>query len=108
MLRGYRGIWNAPLEKLGIRTIRDLLFFFPRDYECTGELVDLSELEAESEVTVVGEIADTRTGRTRYGKSIYSINIDCVDVQVKATWFNTDSKDKFHVGDRVVLSGVAA
>ena len=108
MLRGYRGIWNAPLEKLGIRTIRDLLFFFPRDYECTGELVDLSELEAESEVTVVGEIADTRTGRTRYGKSIYSINIDCEDVEVKATWFNMRFlKDKFQVGDRVVLSGVA-
>ena len=31
MLRGYRGIWNALWKKLGIRTIRDLLFFFQRE-----------------------------------------------------------------------------
>ena len=108
LLRGYRGIWNAPLQKLGIRTIRDLLFFFPRDYECTGELVNLADLEAEAEVTVVGEIEETRTGRTRYGKSIFSITVACEESQVKATWFNMRfMKDKFQAGDRVVLSGVA-
>ncbi len=108
LLGGYRGLWNAPMEKLGIATIRDLLFFFPRSYECTGELVDLADLEDESEITVVGEIEETRTGRTRYGKSIFSMTVGCGGSLLKATWFNMHfMKDKYQAGDRVVLSGVA-
>ncbi len=108
LLRGYRGLWNTPLEKLGIRTIRDLLFFFPRSYESTGELVALADLEEESEVTIVGEIESIRMGRTRYGKSIFSITVDCDGSLLKATWFNMHfMKDKYQAGDRVVLSGLA-
>ncbi|MEC9096514.1 MAG: ATP-dependent DNA helicase RecG [Planctomycetota bacterium] len=108
LLRGWRGLWNGPLQKLGIHTIRDLLFFFPRDYECTGELVKLTELKEESEITVVGEIEEIRTGRTRYGKSIFSILVGCEGSLLKATWFNMHfMKDKFQAGDRVVLSGLA-
>ncbi|MBA62088.1 MAG: ATP-dependent DNA helicase RecG [Planctomycetaceae bacterium] len=108
LLRGYRGLWSSPLEKLGVGTIRDLLFFFPRDYECTGELVDLAELEEASEITVIGEIEEIRAGRTRYGKSLFSMTVGCAGSLLKATWFNMHfMKGKFQAGDRIVLSGLA-
>ncbi|MDN4160586.1 ATP-dependent DNA helicase RecG [Nocardioides abyssi] len=61
-------------DKLGIRTVGDLLHHFPRRYVETKELTKVDELEPGQVVTVVGEVVssdvrtytDRRTGRTAY------------------------------------------
>jgi len=62
------------VEKLGLRTVGDLLGHFPRRYLKTGELSQVDSLEPGQQLTVVGRIAkcetktyrDRRTGRTAY------------------------------------------
>ena len=62
------------IEKLGLRTVGDLLEHFPRRYLKTGELTKVASLEAGQQLTVVGRIKsceinsypDRRTGRTAY------------------------------------------
>ncbi|WKN49897.1 ATP-dependent DNA helicase RecG [Nocardioides sp. Arc9.136] len=61
-------------ERLGIRTVGDLLHHFPRRYVETKELTKVDELQPGEVITVVGEVVasdvrtytDRRTGRTAY------------------------------------------
>ncbi|MFC5179148.1 ATP-dependent DNA helicase RecG [Nocardioides taihuensis] len=65
---------DAVVDKLGLRTVGDLLDHFPRRYLKTAELTDVSEVEEGQQLVVVGEIlsstlrtyTDRRTGRTAY------------------------------------------
>lgn len=62
------------VERLGLRTVDDLLHHFPRRYVKTGELTRIDELHEGEMLTVVGQIAeselatykDRRTGRPAY------------------------------------------
>ncbi len=62
------------VEKLGLRTVGDLLGHFPRTYLKTGELTAVDSLEPGQQLTVVGRIAksviatypDRRSGRTAF------------------------------------------
>jgi ATP-dependent DNA helicase RecG len=61
-------------EGLGLRTVGDLLFHFPRRYLPTGELTTVKDLRSGEMLTVVGQITqseihtylDRRTRRTAY------------------------------------------
>ncbi len=61
-------------EGLGLRTVGDLLFHFPRRYVRTGELTKVTDLHTGEMLTVVGEITesevhtylDRRSRRTAY------------------------------------------
>jgi ATP-dependent DNA helicase RecG len=70
----YQGI----TERLGLRTVGDLLGHFPRRYLETGSLSSLDELKEGQLLTVVGEISsshsrtyrDRRTGRMAYRQEV--------------------------------------
>jgi ATP-dependent DNA helicase RecG len=51
---------EAIVDKLGLRTVDDLLHHFPRRYVKTGELTEVADLEDGQVLTVVGEIAESR------------------------------------------------
>jgi ATP-dependent DNA helicase RecG len=61
-------------DGLGLRTVGDLLFHFPRRYVRTGELTKVGELRSGEMLTIVGEIVesevntylDRRSRRTAY------------------------------------------
>ncbi|HCB03005.1 MAG TPA: ATP-dependent DNA helicase RecG [Nocardioides bacterium] len=65
-------------QRLGIRTVGELLRHFPRRYLETGSLSALDELKEGQLLTVVGEISssqsrtyrDRRTGRTAYRQEV--------------------------------------
>jgi ATP-dependent DNA helicase RecG len=47
-------------DNLGIRTVGDLLFHFPRRYVRTGELTKVKDLRAGQMLTLVGDIVESR------------------------------------------------
>jgi ATP-dependent DNA helicase RecG len=47
-------------DGLGLRTVGDLLFHFPRRYVRTGELTKVTDLHSGEMLTVVGEIVESR------------------------------------------------
>ena len=44
------------LKKLGIRTIRDLLYHFPARYESSGDVGTIAGVSAGAEVTLYGTV----------------------------------------------------
>ncbi|MBT6848740.1 MAG: hypothetical protein HOA14_15095, partial [Planctomycetaceae bacterium] len=109
MLPGFQNAWTSRLAKLHLHTIGDLLFFFPRDYQCFANRVELDTLQREeTEVSVQGTITEIRGGRTRFGKSILTITLECGETLLTATWFGMPYlKKKYQVHDSVLLSGKA-
>jgi ATP-dependent DNA helicase RecG len=61
-LRRVVGKGHAKLEReLELRTVRDLLFHFPRRYEQRGSFTDIGSLRADDQVTVQARVLSART-----------------------------------------------
>ena len=73
---------------LGINTIKDLLYFFPRDYEEYEEPIDIIKLEA-GKVSTVNAMVVTKPSLFKKGRtSITSLWLDDGTGRIRAFWFN--------------------
>lgn len=96
------------LEKLGLRTVADLLFFFPRSYQDFTELHQIPELEAEQLASIAGVVDDIDQNITGNGKHILYVLIRQENQFLRAVWFNQQFLfNKFQVGQRVLFRGKA-
>ncbi|MGI9455084.1 MAG: ATP-dependent DNA helicase RecG, partial [Aeoliella sp.] len=94
------------LLKLGLRSVRDLLFNFPRDYEDLSDLRPIDELEADVLQTVRGTVEEVDASSSGFGKSRVGVLISDRGLLLRATWFNQPfMREKFNVGQRVQFSG---
>lgn len=93
------------LEKLGLRSVRDVLFCFPRDYEDFSDMRPVDRLEEGVLQTVRGTVTEVDS-RGGFGKTRVGIIVtDDQGGAVRATWFNQFfMRDKFQPGQRVQLS----
>src|SRR5215469_16818584 len=68
----------ATLGPSGLRTVGDLLTYYPRRYDTRGELTDLASLRDGEDVTVQAEIASTsfRRMRNRQGSVFEAVVTD--------------------------------
>ncbi|RMG02156.1 MAG: DNA helicase RecG, partial [Nitrospirae bacterium] len=95
------------LERLGIRTLRDALYYLPYRYEDRRSIKPIASLKPEGYCTVQGSIAGKGLIDTRRGMKILELLINDGTGLLKAKWFNQAYLGRqFKVGDRVVLSGV--
>jgi ATP-dependent DNA helicase RecG len=104
-LRGV-GPSRAPLlERLGFRTVGQLLFNFPRDYQDLSDersIANLEEGKLQSVRGVVQEIAATSSG---FGKARVSILLTDGSGGLRATWFNQPfMREKFREGQHLLLT----
>ncbi len=76
------------LKKLGIVTIEDLIFYFPRDYEDRSKLTPLGKLQAGQSVVVKGEIAAIEAQMTKGRFSVLKLILTDRSGSVEAVWFN--------------------
>ena len=95
------------LAKLGLRTASDLLFQFPRSYQDMSAQATVAELEDGQTVSIVGTVAKVGFRRLRgWGKSVVNLVLQDGTGELRAAWFNLPfMKDKFAVGQRILLSG---
>ena len=94
------------LERLGLRTARDLLFFFPRSYEDMSELRAIDQLVDDVPVSVVGTVAEVELRNTGPGKTILGVLVRQGAAHLRAVFFNQAfMRAKFATGQRVLLSG---
>ena len=100
----------ALLEKLGIRTIEDALWFLPWRYEDRSHIVPIGKLVAGEKATIAGTIHQARLQRTRRrSMTLLTMSVrddtDAVDV----VFFNQPYLESvLKSGLRVVLSGQVA
>ncbi len=94
------------LKRLGVTTIRDLLYLFPRRYDDYRSLKTISQLHYGEEVTIIGAVWDTKARQTRGGGSIVTSIIADGTGTIEATWFNQPYLEKqMRPGRQIVLSG---
>jgi len=93
------------LERLGLHAVRDILFFFPRNYQDISER-ELDQLEEGKLQSVRGVIEDIDQRNTFAGGSILGVSIRCRAGQLRALWFNQPfMREKVSFGQRVMLTG---
>ena len=96
----------AKLARLGVRTIRDLLYLFPHRYNDFSSLKTINQLRYGEEVTVIGTIWETKTRETRKGVVLVTSIIADGTGTIQATWFNQPHLAKsLRPGRQIVLSG---
>lgn len=92
--------------KLGIHTIRDMLFHFPRDYKDHTRIQKISEAAVGAEITIQGKILGVQTRMARNRKNILEVFVGDGTGTIAATWFNQPFlANKFRVDNTVILHG---
>ncbi|MEK7138790.1 MAG: ATP-dependent DNA helicase RecG [Patescibacteria group bacterium] len=84
------GTRNAPrLRRLGIKTLRDLLWHFPTRYDNYSETVPMSEVVPNQKVNVQGEIVKISTKKL-FPRRMFVTNAIVKDDTgaIKTVWFN--------------------
>ena len=105
-ISGIREGYAKRLARLGVYTIRDLLYLFPRRYDDYSALKPINRLEYGEEVTVIGTIWNTKVRQTRGGGVVVNTIVADASGTIQATWFNQPYlADKFKPGRQIVLSG---
>lgn len=95
------------LAKLGIRTLRNLLYFFPRRYDDYSQLKPINRLNYGDEVTIIGTLDSLGHRRVREGKTelIEAILNDGTGA-LRITWFNQPwIAKRLQVGTQYAISG---
>jgi ATP-dependent DNA helicase RecG len=93
-------------KRLGVETIRDLLYLFPRRYNDFSSLKTINQLEYGEEVTIIGTVWQTKARKTRSGGVIVTSIISDGTGTIQATWFNQPYLVKrLPAGRKIVLSG---
>jgi ATP-dependent DNA helicase RecG len=103
------GISTAYAEKfarLGVKTIRDLLFLLPRRYDDYRDLKPINRLEYGEECTVIASVWDAGTRRTRGGVPIFTATLSDGSGMIQCTWFNQPYlADQIKPKMQIVVSG---
>ena len=85
---------EAILNKAGLKTIRDLLYYLPRTYENYTETTKLSEIQP-GKVVIRGKISDLKTSHTRRRNLTITEGVihDSTDA-IRVVWFNQPYRTK--------------
>jgi ATP-dependent DNA helicase RecG len=100
--RGYA----EKFAKLGVKTIRDLLYLFPRRYDDYRNLKSINRLEYGEEATIIASVWDAGLRKTRGGAPIFTATLSDGSGMLQCTWFNQPYlADKIKPKMQIVVSG---
>ena len=100
MLNGVGKVRAGQLEKLGIKTVGDLIYFFPRAYEKRGDIRPLSSFDSDKQCAYLLTVAtEPKVANIRRGLSLTKFRAFDESGSVEITFFNSPYvKDIFHIG----------
>jgi len=78
----------AKLHSLGIRTVRDLLFYFPRQHLDYSKLTKIADIPFQEVTTTTGLIWDVELKRMNSGRTRTIARISDATGQLYVSWFN--------------------
>lgn len=105
-VRGVQSALARRLAHLGVRTVEDLLYLFPRRYDDFSHLKTIRELRYGEEVTIIGVVQEAQNQQTRSGKLLTKAVISDGTGFVEAIWFNQPYLlQQLTRGRQIVLSG---
>jgi ATP-dependent DNA helicase RecG len=93
------------LDAIGARTIRDLIYLFPRRHKDYARVQPIGSPLFHAECTVRGRVTSVQEDRTVSGKHLVTVEIDDGTGRIKALWFNPYIARQIKVGNDLALSG---
>jgi ATP-dependent DNA helicase RecG len=94
------------LNRLGINTIYDLLYCFPRRYEDRSGIKKIGEIKPGNFETIKAKVLTFGERMTKKGMNIFQVAVGDSTGVIHATWFNQPfMKDKFKIGQELILYG---
>lgn len=95
------------LKKLGLVTVRDLLYHLPSRYDDFSAVVPISDLSVGMNVTIIGTVTHSSTQRTWKRKmTVTNVTIQDNSGSTRAIWFNQPFVgDQLTTGKVVRMSG---
>jgi ATP-dependent DNA helicase RecG len=106
-VNGIQTRYLTALKRMGITTVRDLLYHLPSRYEDYSHVYRIAELEPRQDATIQGEIYEV-TGRKTWRRTYYVTEAIITDGEdsIRAVWWNQPYlKNTFHPGIRANFSG---
>lgn len=97
------------LHHLGIHTVRDLLFYFPRDHRDYSQLVKIADIPFGEMTTTMGLVWEVTNQRTKGGRTQTVVTISDETGKLYASWFNQpylQRQLKNAQGSYLVITGV--
>jgi len=97
------------LQHLGIRTIRDLLFYFPREHRDYSKLVKIAHVPFGEVTTTMGLVWDVKSQRTNNGRIRTIAEISDETGKLHVSWFNQAYLQKQLLtakGEYLVVTGI--
>jgi ATP-dependent DNA helicase RecG len=94
------------LDRLGIRTVRDLLLHAPRRYEDASTVAPIATLEVGDDATVVGTVVSKGVIPTRRGLRIFQAVLRDDSGLIECSWPGQPFLDRtIRVGDTLLANG---
>ena len=105
-IKGVGPILAQKLLRLGIRTVEDLISFYPKRYQDWTKVTPMEEIRPDEEAVVYGEIVGMREVHPRRQMSILNVMISDGTGSVVLTYFNQPWKAaEFHRGTHALAYG---
>ncbi|OGO41639.1 MAG: ATP-dependent DNA helicase RecG [Chloroflexi bacterium RBG_16_57_9] len=103
---GIKGAYAQKLARLGIRTIRNMLYLFPRRYDDYSALKTIHELVYGEEITLVGTVWQVKNRPTQRGITLTEAILSDATGTIQVTWFNQPYLARqLKPGNQIVVSG---
>lgn len=99
----------AKLHNLGLRTVRDLLFYFPRQHHDYSKLTKIAQIPFGDVTTTIGMIWEVETKRLNGGRARTVARIGDETGEIRVSWFNQGYLQKqlsIAKGEYLVVTGV--
>jgi len=105
VVKGISSALAAKFARLGVRTVRDLLYFFPHRHLDYSQVKSISQLEEGEEQTIIANVWQAQVTRLGYREGTEAIVGDETG-NVRVVWFNQPYlAKKLPTNARIVLSG---
>lgn len=104
-LRGFGPKRSEALKRLGIETVHELCYFFPRRYEDRSQFQSIAGLAPGTEATIRAEILNSGV-RMMKRLSIFELIVGDETGATTVVWFNQSYlQSQFQKGEKLILSG---
>ncbi len=95
------------LNRIGIQTLADMLYYFPRRYDDYSQLTPINRLKYNQKTTIIGTVQSVSSREIRGGKSkMVEAVVSDGSAAIRVTWFNQPwITQKLRKGLQIVFSG---
>ena len=105
-IKGLGKVAADKFRKLGVRTLYDLLYFFPRTYEDRTNSKDIGNIIADEFTVVKGTVINIKNQYIKAGRIMFRAILGDDTGILELVWFNNKFiKNNINVGDELLVYG---